>query len=69
MLLCIQESTLIFYPIFNIYANFSTSKFRKKKKILQESREFSDSLILNFFTFEYTFNHHIMLLCFGAIYT
>ena len=27
-----QKPTLIFYPIFNIYANFLTSNFCKKKK-------------------------------------
>ena len=47
--------------------NFKISQ--KKKKAFWESREFSESLICIFFTFEYIFNRYIILMYFSAIYT
>ncbi len=57
-------------PYFQYICKLLDFKFlQKKKKAFWESKEFSDNLNLNFFTFGYIFNRHIILLYFCSIYT
>ena len=57
-------------PYFQYICKLFDFKFlQKKKKAFWESKEFSDSLILHFFTSRYIFNHNIILLYFSVIYT